>query len=271
MLDMKGKVLLCSWQPFRHGDKIKLMLKMEAELQELLLENLSLHLKRLRMNQQLLFYTREVMKLTWNDERTLLFHNVFLRYEEAPPTVDAHDGALPQEQVMELLKNNRELWAVNQSMSRDLRLLETKFEDLMVETTCDTGTMTTEGEEHQRNLQTLEDDVKALKLEMNVVKEEKIKIEEKRKCVDEEKDKLLKIMGSLLRDAEGTSTDVTGELKINIHDLRLNQLQPADAGPQRSDLQPPEQEDPAGEEPSQAGGFKIYTLTRLWRRFFTPG
>lgn len=236
------------------------MLKMEAELQELLLENLSLHLKRLRLNQQLLFYTREVMKLPWDDQRTLIFQNVFLRYEEAPPTVDAHDGAPPQEQVRELLRNNQELWVVNQSMSRDLRLLEATFEDLMVQTTHDAGTMTTEGEEHQRNLQTLEDDVKALKLEMYILTEEKMKVEERRNRANEEKDKLLKMMGTFLRDVEGTSTDT--EMKINVQDLSFTHLQPADSDPQRSDHQPLEQEDPDG-------GLEKNLLTRLWRRFFT--
>lgn len=199
---------------------------MEAQPEELLRRNTGLHAKRSRMLQQLLYYHGEVMKLTWTDDNTRLFDKVLLRYQEAPPPVDVRDGALPQGRVVELLgRNNCELWAMNQSMSRDLRFLETTFEDLMIQKTCDAETMTVEDEadKQQKNLQMLEADVMALKLEIDNLKEEKMKTEGKQQCVGEETRIVQMMMQALREDTDRMGDEITDQLKMDSKNPTLMQ------------------------------------------------
>lgn len=195
---------------------------MEAQAEELR-RNASLRAKHTRMLQQLLYYHGEVMKLTWRDDNTRLFDKALLRYQEAPPPVDIHDGALPQARILDLLgRNNSELWAVNQSMSRDLRLLETTFEDLVMQKTCDAETMT-EDDEQQKNLQMLEADVMALKLKIYNLKEEKMKAEEKQQCVGEETRIVQMMMQALREDGDRMDDEITHQLKMDIENPTLMQ------------------------------------------------
>lgn len=197
--------------------KPKFEFKMEAGARtpELLRTNTSLRAKHTRMMEQLLFYHREVAKLAWRDDTTRLFDQVLLRYKEAPPPV--HVDAPPQAQIMELLgRNNSDLWAINQSLSRDLRLLESRFEDLMIQKTCDAQTMTEdEADEQEEKLQMLEAEVKALRLEIYILKEEKLKTEERQQCVEEESCILQKVVQALQKDTDRMGADIRDKLKIS--------------------------------------------------------
>lgn len=199
-----------------------------ARTQELLLRNTSLRAKHTRMMEQLLYYHREVLKLAWRDDTTRLFEQVLLRYKEAPPPVHVHD-ALPQVQILELLgRNNSDLWAINQSLSRDLRLLERKFEDLMVQKTCDAETMTEEdADEQEEKLQMLEAEVKALRLESYILNEERLKTEEKQQCVEEESRILQKMVEALQKDNDCMAAEITDKLKINTENPTFTQQQQA--------------------------------------------
>lgn len=201
---------------------------MEARAQELLLRNTSLRAKHTRMMEQLLYYHREVVKVAWRDDTARLFDQVLLRYKEAPPPVHVRD-ALPQVQIMELLKrNNSDLWAVNQSLSRDLRLLESKFEELMIQKTRDAETMTEEDAgEQEEKLQMLEAEVKALRLEIFILGEEKSKTEEKQQCVEEESRILQMMAQALQKDTERMGADVTDKLKMRVEKPTFTQQQQA--------------------------------------------
>lgn len=240
-----------------------------AGIQELLLRNTSLRAKRARMMEQLLYYHREVRKLAWEDDNTGLFDNAFLRYKEAPPPVDVHDGALPRARIVELLgRSNSELWAVNQSMSRDLRLLESKFEDLMIQKTCDAGTMTEEAaDEREKELQVLEAEVKALKLETCILKEEKMKTEEKQQCVGEEIHILQMMIQALQKDSSRMRAEITDQLKMNLKNPTFMQQKQAlreqtiHLHSRKSQLEKSLQKLEASTRPR--------CLSAMWRKFFT--
>lgn len=200
----------------------------DARTQELLLRNTRLRAKHMRMMEQLLYYHRKVMKLAWRDDSTRLFDQVLLRYKDFPPSADVHDDALSQVQIMELLgRNNSALWAVNQSLSRDLRLLESKFEDLMIQKTCDAQTMTEEDADEQERLQMLEAEVKALRLKIYILKEEKLKTEEAQQCAEEENCILQKTVEALQKDTDHMSAEITDKLKMNTEKPTFTQQQQA--------------------------------------------
>lgn len=240
---------------------------MEAQPEELR-RNTSLRAKRTRMLRRLLYYHGEVMKLTWRDHNTRLFDKVLLRYQEAPPPVDVHGGALPQARIAELLgRNNSELWAANQSMSRDLRLLETTFEDLMMQKTCDAETMTEEDEadEQQKNLRVLEADVMALKLEICNLKEEKTKTEEKQQCVGEESRIVQMMMQALREDSDRMGDELTDQLKMDFENPTLMQAlreQAEKLQRQKAQLEKSLQKLDASPTPQ-------FCRSVTWRKFFT--
>lgn len=241
---------------------------MEADVgsQEVLLENRSQRAKHTRMMEQLLFYHGEVTKLPWTDDNTRLFHQVFLRYVEAPPLVDVRDGALGAKVTERLRRNNSQLWVVNQSLSRDLRMLETKFEDLMVQKRSDAGTMTAK-DEQQENLKTLEADVDALKVEIDTLKDEKMKTEEKERCVREDVRVLQTLMQALQKEANEMDAEITDVLKTDVEKLSFKEQKQAlreQAGKlqsRKSQLEESLQRLEASTRPSLC-------LSVMWRRFF---
>lgn len=239
-----------------------------ARTQELLLRNTSLRAKHTRMMEQLLYYHREVKKLAWRDDATGLFDQVLLRYQEAPPPVRVHE-ALPHVQLVELLgRNNSDLWGINQSLSRDLRLLESKFEDLMIQKTCDAGTMTEEDvDEQEKKLQMLEAEVKALRLEIYILNEEKSKSEEKRQCVEEESGILRKMVEELQKDTDRMAAEITEKLKIAAENPTFTQQkqalreQVAHLHARKSQLENSLQRLEASTRPR-------HRLRGMWRKFF---
>lgn len=239
---------------------------MEADTrtQELLLENRSLRAKHTRMMEQLLYYHTEVTKLTWTDNTTGLFDQVFLRYQEAPPPVDIRDAA----RVTELLRRNTsQLWAVNQSLSRDLRLLETKFEDLMIQKRRDAGTMTVK-DEQQENLQMLEADVDALKLEIYALKEAKLKTEEKEGCVRAEIQLLQTLMQTLQEEANQMDAQIADLLKTDVENLTFKQQKQA-LREQAMNLQSRKAQLEESLQRLEASTSSSFSLSRMWRRFFS--
>lgn len=238
-----------------------------ARTQELLLRNTSLRAKHTRMMEQLLFYHREVMKLAWRDDTTRLFDQVVLRYKEAPPPV--HVDALPQVRIIELLgRNNSDLWAINQGLSRDLRLLESKFEDLMIQKTCDAETMTEEdADEQEKKLQMLEAEVKTLRLEIYILKEEKLKTEEKQQCVEEESGILQKMVQVLQKDTDRMAAEITDKLKMNAENPTFTQQKQAlreqifNLHSRKSQLENSLQKLEASTRPH-------HCLRGMWRKFF---
>lgn len=239
----------------------------EARTQELLLENRRLRAKHTRMMEQLLYYHREASKLAWTDD-TSLFDKVFLRYQEAPPPVEDRDSALPQARLTKLLeRNNSELWVVNQGLSRDLRLLETRFEDLMTEKRCDAGTMTVKDED-QDNLQMLEADVDALKMEICVLKDEKMKIEEKEGCVREEIRVLQMLMQALQEEAGKMDAEIADLLKTDVESLTFRQQKKA-LREQAVNLQSRKSRLEESLQRLQASPRSSLCLSVMWRRFFT--
>lgn len=245
----------------------KVRFKMEARTQELLRRNASLRAKRTRMMEQLLYYHREVMQLAWTDDTSRLFEQVRLRYKEAPPPV--HADALPQVQLVELLRrSNSDLWATNQSLSRDLRLLEGKFEDLMIQKRCDAETMTEDDtDEQEKTLQTLENEVKALRVEIYILREEKGKAEEKQRCVEEESRLLQMVAQELQKDTDRMGADVTEKLKMHAEKPTFTQQQQAlreqvvSLHARRAQLENSLQTMEASTRPRRC-------LRGMWRRFF---
>lgn len=235
-----------------------------ARTQELLLRNASLRAKHTRMMEQLLYYHGEVMKLAWRDDTTRLFDQVLLRYEEAPPPVDVHDDALPQEQIMELLgRNNNDVWAINQSLSRDLRLLESTFEDLLIQKTCAAQTMTEEDADEQKKLHLLE----ALRLEIYTLKEEKLKTEEKQQRVEEESRILQKTVQALQEDTERMNAEITDKLKMNTEKPTFTQQQQA-LREQIVTLHTRKCQLDASLQKLEASTRPLHCLSGMWRKFF---
>lgn len=240
----------------------------DAGTQELLLENRSLRAKHTRMMEQLLYYHTEVTKLTWTDNNTRLFDKVFLRYQEAPPPVDVRDAALPQASFTELLRRNTsQLWAVNQSLSRDLRLLETRFEDLMIQKRRDAATMTVK-DEQQENLQMLEADVDALKLEISVLKEEKMKTEEKERSVQMEIQLLQTLMQALQEEANQMDAEIADLLKTEFENLTFEQQKQA-LREQAVNLQSRKSQLEESLQRLEASTRSSFSLSVMWRRFFS--
>lgn len=240
---------------------------MEAGNQELL-ENRSLRAKHTRMMEQLLYYHREVGKLTWVDDNTRLFQRVFLRYQEAPPPLEVLDSALPQAKVKELLRrSSSQLWAVNQSLSRDLRLLETSFEDLMVQRRCDAGTMTVV-DQQEENLQALEADVEALKAEIYTLKGEKMKTEEKERCVREEIQLLQVLLQALQEEANKLDVELAELLGTNAENLTCKQQKEA-LREQALELQSRKAQLQENLQRLEASSRPRLCLSLMWRRFFT--
>lgn len=240
----------------------------DAGTQELLLENRNLRVKHTRMMEQLLYYHTEVTKLTWTDNNTRLFDKVFLRYQEAPPPVDVRDAALPQARFTELLRRNTsQLWAVNQSLSRDLRLLETRFEDLMIQKRRDAATMTVK-DEQQENLQMLEADVDALKLEIYTLKEEKMKTEEKERSVQTEIHLLQTLMQALQEEANQMDAEIADLLKTDVENLTFKQQKQA-LREQAVNLQSRKSQLEESLQRLEASTRSSFSLSMMWRRFFS--
>lgn len=241
----------------------------DAGTEELLLENRSLRAKHTRMMEQLLYYHREASKLSWRDDTTRLFDKVFLSYGEAPPPLDVLDDALPRARLAQLLRrNNGELWVVNQSLARDLRLLETKFEDLMTQNRRDAATVTVK-DEQQESLQMLEADVDALKLEIYVLKEEKMKTEEKERCVREEMHVLQMLMQALQKEASMMDAEIADLLEMDIENLTFKQQKQA-LREQAVNLQTRKVQLEERLQRLEASTRSSLCLSVMWRRFFTP-
>lgn len=240
----------------------------DAGTQELLLENRRLRAKHTRMMEQLLYYHREASKLTWTDDNTRLFDKVLLRYQEAPPPVDLADNALPQVRLPELLRrSNSQLWVVNQSLSGDLRLLEPKFEELMIQKRCDAGTMTVK-DEQQQNLQMLQADVDALKVEIYILKEEKMKTEEKEGCVREEIRVLQMLMQALQEEANKMDAEIADLLETDVGNLTFKQQKQA-LREQAMNLQSRKSQLEDSLQRLEASARSSLCLSVMWRRFFT--
>lgn len=236
----------------------------DARSRQLLLENRSLRAKHTRMMEQLLYYHRQASKLTWTDDTTELFHKMFLRYQEAPPPLDVCDAA----EVAELLgRNNGQLWVVNQSLSRDLRLLETKFEDLTIQKRCDAGTMTVK-DEQQENLRMLEADVDALKLEIYVLKQKKTKTEEKERCVREEIRVLQMLMQALQEEGNKMDAEISELLKTDVENLTFKQQKQA-LREQAMELQSRKSQLEESLQRLEVSARSSLSLGVMWRRFFT--
>lgn len=235
---------------------------------EELLENRSLRAKHTRMMEQLLYYHREVGKLNWVDDNTRLFQRVFLRYQEAPPLLEVWDSTLPQAKVSKLLRrSNSQLWVVNQSLSRDLRLLETRFEDLMVHKRCDAGTMTVV-DQQEDNLQMLEADMDALKVEIDALREEKMTTEEKERCVREEIQVLQVLLQALQEEANKMDVEIADLLGTDVEKLTFKQQKQA-LREQALELQSRKAQLEENLQRLDASSRPSLCLSLMWRRFFT--
>lgn len=240
----------------------------DARIQELLLENRSLRAKHTRMMQQLLYYHRQVTTLTWTDGDTRLFHQVFLRYQEAPPPLEAGNAALPPARLTQLLwRNNGRLWVVNQGLSRDLRLLETKFEELMTQRRCEAGTMTVKSQQEE-NLQVLEAHVDALKLEIRTLKDEKTKTEERERGLQGELQVLQTLMQGLQEEADQMDVQIAGLLETDVENLTFKQQKQA-LREQAVQLQSRKSQLEERLRRPEASTGASHCLGLMWRRFFT--
>lgn len=226
--------------------------------------NASLRSKHARMREQMLFYLQEVTGLPGGRRHAQLFHQALLRYGETPPPVDLAAGPRGAEL---LARSNGRLWVLNQAMSRDLRRLEGRFEDLVVQKTREAGTATDGdgAEERWERLQALEDDVKALKLKIRLLKQDKMKTEEEEEGLRRDTHALHQLRDALQRDNHAMDARIGGQLKTHVKNLTFGRQQQAlrdqalELRRRKSQLE------------ESLRGLEVWSskVWLMWRRFFT--